>query len=247
MGVSRPAGGDAARSSWLIAGVLLIVLTIACSGEDRPALTEGAPRALGEILEQSVARLLALESVAFTLEQEKGITELVTGVEMSKAYGVVDIPDRFSLTVEAQLVSPRIFLEIGVIVIGDQAYVTDLLSSKWGRASLASVPVNVSNLGQTLADITKAIKTPVLVGPERVSGRETYHIKGSIQSEDLAGLVPGAGQGFKVDLDMWLDRSDNLLVQAVIEGKVVPTDIPDARRLLTLDEFDVPVDITAPE
>ena len=70
---------------------------------------------------------------------------------------------------------------------------------------------------------------------------------GTVQSEDLSGLVPGAGQGFSVGLDMWLDQSDSMLVQALIVGKVVPTDVPDVRRLLTLDEFDVPVDITAPE
>jgi hypothetical protein len=80
-----------------------------------------------------------------------------------------------------------------------------------------------------------------------VGGRETHHIKGTIRSEDLTGLVPGAGKGFTVDLEMWLDRSENMLVQALIVGRVVPTDIPDARRLLTLNDFDVPVDITAPE
>ena len=220
---------------------------MACSAEERPTPTSGPPQDLREILQQSVSRLLALDSVAFNLEHQKGTTTLFTGVEMRKAYGVVDIPDKFTLTVEAELVSPRIFLEIGVVVIGDQAYVTDLLSGKWGRASLASVPVNVINLGQTLADITKAVQTPVLVGTERLGGRETHHIKGTIQSEDLSGLVPGASQGFTVDLDIWLDQCESLLVQAVIVGQVVPTDVPDTRRMLTLDAFDIPVDITAPE
>ena len=247
MGISLLTGGGGARGSWLLAGVLLVAQTLACSAGERPTPTSGPPQDLGEILQQSASRLLALDSVAFTLEQQKGTTTLTTGVEMRKAYGVVEIPDKFTLTVEAELVSPRIFLEIGVVVIEDQAYMTDLLSGKWGRVPMASVPVNFSNLGQTLAGITKAIKAPVLVGSERLGGRETHHIKGTIRSEDLSGLVPGAGQGFSVDLDIWLDQSENVLVQAVIVGKVVPTDIPDARRLLTLDQFDVPVDITAPE
>ena len=247
MWIGRLAGCGSARTSWLLAGALLVTQALSCTAEKRLTPTSVPPQDLREILQQSVSRLLALDSVAFTLEHQKGTTTLLTGVEMRKAYGVVDIPDKFTLNVEAELVSPRIFLEIGVVVIGDQAYVTDLLSGKWSRASLESVPVNVSNLGQTLADITKAVRTPVLVGSEGLVGRETYHIKGTIQSEDLSGLVPGAGQGFSVDLDIWLDQSEGLLVQAVIVGKVVPTDVPDARRLLTLDEFDVPVDITAPE
>ena len=236
-----------ALSSWVLAGTLLVVQTLACSGRQLPTPASGPPPDVGEILGQSVFRLLALDSVAFTLEQQEGTTTLIAGVEMRRAYGIVDIPDKFSLTVEAELASPRIFLEIGVVVIGDQAYMTNLLSGEWGRVSMASVPVNFSNLGQTLADITKAIKAPVLVGSERLGDRKTYHIKGTIQSEELSGLVPGASQEFTVDLDIWLDEADKLLVQAVILGKVLPTDIPNARRLLIMDEFDVPVDITAPE
>jgi hypothetical protein len=37
------------------------------------------------------------------------------------------------------------------------------------------------------------------------------------------------------------------LLQVRITGKVLPTDIPDAVRLLTLDDINVPVSITAPE
>jgi len=247
MWIGRLAGGGGARSSWLLAGALLVVQALACSAEERPTPTSGPPQDPRELLQQSVSRLLALDSVAFILEQQKGTTTLFPGLEMSQASGIVDIPDKVSLSVEAELAFPRSFVEIRIITIGDQAYITDFLSGDWRKVSPESLPVNFGSLGETLADIIKAVETPALVGSERVGGRETHHIKGTIQSEDLSGLVPGAGQGFTVDLDIWLDQSENLLMQAVIVGKVVPTDIPDARRLLTLDEFDVPVDITAPE
>ncbi len=247
MWIGRLAGSGRARSSWLLAGALMVGLALACSAEERPTLTSGPPQNLREILRQSVSRLLVLDSVAFTLEQQKGTTTIFPGLEMSKASGLVDIPDKVRISVEAELAFPRSFVEIRIVTIGDQAYITDFLSGEWRQVSPEVLPVSFGNLGQTLADITKAVKTPALVASERLGGRETHHIKGTIQSEDLSGLVPGAGQGFSVDLDIWLDQSDGLLVQALIVGKVVPTDIPDARRLLTLDELDVPVDITAPE
>jgi len=247
MWLGRLAGGAPARSGWLLAGALLLAQAMACSAEERPTPTSGPPQDPKEILQKSVSRLLALESVAFTLEQQRGTTTLFPGLEMSKASGLVDIPDKVSLSVEAELAFPRSFLEIRIVIIGGRAYITDFLSGEWRQVSPESLPMRFGDLGQTLADITKAVKKPVLVGSERLGGRETHHIKGTIQSEDLSGLVPGAGRGFSVDLDMWLDQSESLLVQALIVGKVVPTDVPDARRLLTLDEFDVPVDITAPE
>jgi len=247
MWIGRLAACGGVWSSWLLAGALLVTQAMACSAEERPTPASGPPQDPREILQQSVSRLLALDSVAFTLEHKKGTTTLFPGLEMSKASGLVDIPDKFSLSVEAKLAFPSSFVEIRIVTIGDQAYITDFLSGEWRKVSPEALPVSFGNLGQTLADIIKAVKTPVLVGSERLGGRETHHIKGTIQSEDLSGLVPGASQGFNVDLDMWLDQSEGLLVQALIVGKVVPTDVPDARRLLTLDEFDAPVDITAPE
>ena len=247
MWIGRLAGGGGVRGSWLLTGALLVTQTLACVGGERPTPTAGPPRNPGEILKQSVSRLLALDSVAFTLQQQKGTTTLFPGLEMSKASGLVDIPDKFSLSVEAKLAFPLSFVEIKIVAIGDQAYITDFLSGEWRQVSPEALPVSFGSLGQTLAYIIEAVETPVLIGSERLSGRETHHIKGTIQSEDLSGLVPGAGQGFSVDLDMWLDQSEGLLVQALIVGKVMPTDVPDARRLLTLDEFDVPIDIIAPE
>ena len=133
MGIRCLTGGRGAHGSWLLAswvlaGTLLVVQTMACSGQQLPTPASGPPLDVGEILGKSVSRLLALDSLAFILEQQEGTTTLIAGVEMRKAYGVVDIPDKFSLTVEAELVSPRIFLEIGVVVIGEQAYMTNLLT-----------------------------------------------------------------------------------------------------------------------
>ena len=247
MWIGRLVGGGGVSSTWLLAGALLVVHALGCSTEEFPTPASGQPQNPREILQLSVSRLLALDSVTFTLDQQKGTTRLFPGLEMSKASGLVNIPDKVSISVEAELAFPRSFVEIKIVTIGDQAYITDFLSGEWRQVSPDALPVSFGSLGETLADIIEAVEAPVLVGPERVGGRETHHIKGTIQSEALSGLVPGAGQGSSVDLDIWLDQSENQLVQAVIVGKVVPTDIPDARRLLTLDEFDVPVDITAPE
>lgn len=247
MSIDRLAGARIARGSWVLVGALLVIQALACTAAGLPTPTTGQPPDPREILQQGVSRLLALESVAFDLKQEKGTTTLFPGLEMSKASGLVDIPDRFSIIVEAELAFPRSFVEIKIVTIGNQAYITDFLSGEWREVSPGSLPVNFGSIGQTLADIIEAVNNLVLAGTERVGGRETHHIKGTIRSEDLTGLVPGAGKGFTVDLEMWLDQSENMLVQALIVGRVAPTDIPDARRLLTLNDFDVPVDITPPE
>ena len=50
-----------------------------------------------------------------------------------------------------------------------------------------------------------------------------------------------------MELELWLDRSEGLLLQALITGHVMDSDDADTVRLLTLKDIDIPVDITLPE
>jgi hypothetical protein len=226
----------------------LLVFIAACGSGEEGSVQNGPgedfdPR---PIMRQAVDQLLALESAAFTLEHLTGTTTVFPGLEMTKAYGLVEIPGKFTVTVEAELGSPRSYIEIGVVTIDDTAYMTDILSGKWRQVSPDSLPFNLSGLGDTLAGVVDSVRAPALVEVERLRGTETYRIKGDIKSQDLSLLVPGAGTGFNVGLELWLGRADGLLHQVLITGKVVPTDIDEAVRRLTLDDINLPVNITAP-
>ena len=111
-----------------------------------------------------------------------------------------------SLTVEAESAYPRSFVEINIVTIEDQAYMTDVLTGQWQQVSQDVLPFSFADLGQTLADIIDALYSPVFVSAERLKDSDTYHINGRIQSEDLSGIVPGAGKGFDVELDLWLQQ-----------------------------------------
>ena len=229
------------------AGMVMMALAVSC-GDGTP--TQGSPQVQAvdarEVLREAVAEVLRLESAAFVLEHLTGTTTLFPGLEMSKAFGVVDIPDKFRITVEAESAFPRSFVEIKVVTIGDKAYMTDVITGQWREVSLGVLPIDLSNLGQTLADIIEAVEAPSHINDELLKGVDSHHIRGRIQSQELAGLVPGAGQGFDVQLDLWLEQSRSLLLQVLITGKVVPTDSQDTVRLLTLDDINLPVEITAP-
>jgi len=191
--------------------------------------------------------MMALESLAFVLEHQAGSTELFRGVEMTRAVGVVDIPDNFSLTVEAQTAQPRAYLEFSAISVGGRAYMTDVFTGRWRQVNVESLPVNLGRLGETLADIVAVVESPQAVGTEFLAGHKTVVIKGRIKSQQLSGLVPGAAQGYSVGLDLWVEESQGLVVQVLITGQVMSADVPEAARLLTFDAFDAPVDIAPPE
>tara|TARA_Y100000758_G_scaffold19637_1_gene13649 strand:+ start:1353 stop:2039 length:687 start_codon:yes stop_codon:yes gene_type:complete len=225
--------------------MMVSVLLVACDSDGTtPAeLSDIDP---GPAMSQVVAQLLALESASFTLDHLEGSTILVPGVLMTKVSGEVLIPGRFSITVEAESELPKSYIEISIITIDDTAYMTDILSGRWNQISADSLPFNLSGLGQTLADIVEAVQEPMVIGQERLGDLDTLHIKGQIASEDLSELVPGAGQGFTVQLELWLDQSQGLLQQVHIIGRVVPTDKTNTLRQLTLEDINQPVVIEPP-
>ncbi len=245
--IYRP-GFEAGKLLSLMAGLVLMGLIAACGSSDETSLQHGPGEEFDPrpVMRQTVEQLLSLESAAFTLEHLTGTTTLLPGLEMTKASGVVEVPDAFAVTVEAELASLRSFIEIGVVTIDDTAYMTDILTGGWRMVPPSSLPFTVANLGDTLAGVIEAVHAPELVAKDRLRGMETYLVRGDIKSQDLARLVPGAGTGFDVVLELWLDRSNGLLLQALITGKVVPADISNAVRRLTLDEVNVPVNITEP-
>ena len=235
------------RFKALLAALAVMGLVSACGSSAPTAPSEGLPGIDIEVaMPQAVDQLLALRSATFTLEHLEGSTVLVPGVLMTKISGVVSIPDRFAVTVEAESEFPKSYLEISIITIDDTAYMTDIFTGRWNQISLDSLPFNLSGLGKTLADIVEAVESPRVVGEERLRGVDTLHIQGNIASEDLSELVPGSGEGFPVQLDLWLDRSQGLLQQVHIIGRVVPTDAPNTVRQLTLEDINQPVNIEPP-
>ena len=232
----------------IASGFLLSALVIGCGSG---STTTAGPASIGidstVLLQQAVAELLRLESAAFTLEHLQGTTALIPGfLEMKKVSGVVNIPDQFRLEVQAESLAPRAFVEIKFVVIGDQAYMTDPGTGRWNEVSPESLPFNLSNLGRTLADIIVAIEVPSMADSEELRGLDTYYISARIKSQALSGLIPGAAEGLGVKLDLWLEQSKSLLVQVLITGMVIPSDDAGTVRLLTLDDVNVPVEISPP-
>ena len=225
--------------------MMVAVLLVACDS-DGTTQAEFSDIDPSPAMSQAVAQLLALESASFTLDHLEGSTILVPGVLMTKVSGEVSIPGRFSVTVEAESEFPKSYIEISIITIDDTAYMTDILSGRWNQISADSLPFNLSGLGQTLADIVEAVQEPTVIGEERLVDLDTLHIKGQIASEDLSELVPGAGQGFLVQLELWLDQSQGILQQVHIIGRVVPTDKTNTVRQLTLEDINQPVVIEPP-
>ena len=235
------------KGKFLTVALLMVGLLAACGTDLATETPEDEVEVdPGPVLEQAVTQLLALESASFSLTHLKGSTALVPGVSMTMVSGEISIPDRFSVTVEARSEFPKSYLEISIVTIENTAYMTNIFGGGWNQISPDSLPFNLLRLGQTLAGIVDAMQSPRVLGEERLNGIDTLYINGTIDSQDLAQLVPGAGEGFPVSLELWLDQSQGLLQKVLIVGRVVPTDDTDTVRELTLKDINQPVTIEVP-
>ena len=235
------------RASLAALFLFLLAVLAACSSQPTPTLTPTPePPDPREELQRTVQTLLELQSGSFDLEHITGSTNLLPGVLMHRAYGRAVVPGKFDVTVEAELLFPRSYLEIGMISIDGTAYMTNVLSGEWGEVPADTLPINLNNFGGILARIVERVQAPELLAMESADGTAALRIGGTIMSEELSELVPTAATGFVVSLEVTTDRATGALREALITGQVVAADIPETQRRLTLSGLNQPVTIEPP-
>jgi hypothetical protein len=71
-------------------------------------------------------------------------------------------------------------------------------------------------------------------------------LTGTIASEDLRGLVPGAAEGGSLRVTTYIRRDDGLPIRVALEGPLIAADTEAMVRHLSLSDFDAPVAIEPP-
>ena len=193
--------------------------------------------------------MVGLDTVRFSLIHEgDGSSQLFPGVGLTRVEGEVDMPDGFAMSAEAVSLFPRSFIDIELVVSGDRALMTDFLNREnWLSLPVETLPFDFADLGRTLGDVMLSMEAPVHVGEESVEGVPCRHISGAVESGRLAALIPGAAEGLPLAADLWIGKDEALLRQVRIQGRILSTDEPDLVRVLTMRDFDRPVEITLPQ
>ena len=229
--------------SLLLAGLSFLPLFLAACGVP-PTPTPEPPPDPRALLDQAAERLVALRTVAFDLQHQEGSTQLFPGVEMTRAFGEAEIGTGFRFTVEARLGSS--YFETHAVVLDGRTYMTNFLTGNWEEVAPGSLPFNFTDVGRSLADILENVREPELAGEEPIDGREAYRIRGNSWSQDLRVLVPNAGDGYDIVMELWVARTSGALTYATLTGPLVDTDVPEVVRTLSLTGLDQPVEIAIP-
>lgn len=209
-----------------------------------PTQTTVSPEAL---LSDVASQVLSLKSASFVLDHQAGNTVLSPGLVMNRVSGDMETPDKVHLVVEAELASPKAYVELEMIGVGDRFYSSDPVTGEWRQIPPDEQPLNFNNLATTLADIIISVQEPMYLEVRNTDGLASTGLEGTVRSEDLAALIPGASEGLVVAVQLSLDEKDGSLRQVILTGPVLATDAPETVRRLALDNLNEPVDISAPE
>ena len=231
--------------SGLLAASLLFVLAACGSEPVAPTPTPEPELLLDDMLANAGAKLAAMSTAKFSMTDETQTGAKFFGTTLKTVEGDIRSPDSARMLVDVE--APGMgFVEIEIVAIKDQAFMKFSRDAPWLPLPLEQVPFNFGGIGITLSEIIAVMKAPAIVGPESVGDYEAIRIDGSVQSEDMMGLISSVDPGHAITLSFWFDEADQTMRQLRIDGQLFNDDAPETSRLVNM-EFGVPVDIQLPE
>jgi len=222
-----------------------MALAVACSGNSDGGslgipVASPTPVNPQAVLERSGEVMEALESFHFRLTHENGVSPIGQGLVIREVQGDVARPDKISL--EFSGLAGSFAMRASLIAIGESSFISNPITGEW-----EPVPAEVSPLGffeptRGISEIMRRIKSPMLISTKD----DSYAISGTIASEGLASLFGAVEEGNSVDIDVVIDATSLFLLEARLEGRITASEEDGVIRIITLSNFNEPVEIELP-
>ena len=230
----------------------LAVSLLSCAGPTPtrmlPSIPTRTPTPLPDpraILVRAADQLTTDSYLEFVLEHPVGSTPLATGLNLVGAEGVASLPDRFRLALDME--ASGTVVKLDVIVVDDQAYMTNLFSGAWEPVLKEQIPFRFDFVTQSVANLLSEMDDLTLVGDWVLEGEPVYVIRGEGPTEALTQLIPGALPDSTIPVELWVSKADGRLRQVKLTGPLVTGDLPDTVRLVRLEALDEAPEIESPE
>lgn len=220
-----------------------VFCAIACNS---PNYLDPTHEPVDSLIERSAQQMAQLSSLTFSLHHEEGFTELMPGILLRELNGEVQINHGFNLNIKGESTLFRSFMAIRITGIGDKTYLTNPITGNWELLERPLLPFNFSNLGDSLSAILLAFYDSNSTKDSGGAESPGHQFTGTIMTDDLATLIPGATPMLEVGIDIWISPTSNLIEKVRLSGRIVPSDKDPVIRILRFRSFDEPVSIVAP-
>lgn len=233
----------------MIKSLLTMLLTALLFMASPLAIGWAADPGVDEILNQAADRLQETDSMTFTMELE-GTTYVDDGetIQLLSAEGAMQRPDKVDVTFTA-LVLGKQQISIRMITIGDEAWITDIVTGKW-VTSPPEFGYNPSILYDDeygLGPVMSRMNNPELAGSDKVDGKDTWHITATVDGEVTSKMTSDTMRGSEQGLELWIDKETGDIRRIKI-SEPTDEDLEDpATWILNLTDHNKDVNIEQPK
>lgn len=234
-------------------GTALSATSGAFTGSAAPGAPQGTARPSDPqaqaIVDRARTRFDQVNTLHFALGVEGDVfLDKLRTQKLKSADGDLVRPDKVSLTAKAS-VGP-VNAQLKFIQIGDDAYLTNILTGKWEKApaGFAYDPRIVFDKDKGVAAIMGKVRGWTLVGSEKVNGVDTQHVRGPVPVESVNDLVSSSLRGDNVDVDLYVEGKNNDVVKFTLSEQpaAIAAGTPVAKWTLDLSKQNDAIKIDAP-
>ncbi len=242
---SLPCGGRAGRArpgqrGWLSAVVgavalAALLLLVACGGSSAPDARQ--------VLAASQAAMQKVHSYHFNLQVEHAGSSATLVIQ--SADGDLVVPDRLQANAGALVLGSLV--QVKIIVVGGQQYITDPVTGRWQTINGLPDPRVLSDSRTGISALLGQIRNPSTPSESSVGGVACWQISGKLDASYLRGLLGDQTRaGSQLDAVVWIGKSDHLLYQLRLTGVAADGDTNQTVRTLKLSKFNEAITISAP-
>lgn len=223
---------------------LMASLLAGCRGDDDDP-EDAAPTA-EEVLANARERWDDTDSAHFRLDVEgEAYLDSEQTIRLRSAEGDILRPD--SVSASAQISVMLLSLDVSLIAVGGDMYMTNFVSGRWERApdDFSYDPSILFSDTSGIGPILSELQNPALDGTERVAGNDTRKVTGTVDAEAVSDITAGAIEGDDIPVTLWIGTENNDIYRVTLTEPEGVRNEP-ATWTLDLSEHGEPVTIEPP-
>ncbi|HLJ32408.1 MAG TPA: LppX_LprAFG lipoprotein [Ktedonobacteraceae bacterium] len=234
------------RMTWYISGALAVIviaaIVVTLLVTHRGGPSANAPSAQ-QLIKNAQTAIQNVTSYHFNLTVDNPGTGGILVIK--SADGDILVPHR--LKANASVLILGNVVQVQIITIDSNQYVTDPITGNWTRTTGLLDPRSLSNSNTGVAAILGHIQNPSSPTDANVGGTSCWSINGTLDAKYLAGITGGgAPAGSTVAVTACIGKSDNLPYQIKMTGIAAAGDNKNTVRTFTLSKFGESLTINAP-
>ena len=218
------------RAGCILALLVMLLALAACDGDATPTPAVQPAEVLARAAEDGRA-----EELQFGLDTSK-LEKPPNNLYITNATGKVEQPGKLAATATALLLGSPV--EVQVVALGDDQYMTDPLSNRWqGDPGQLQRP-GAARPGKAIGDILTGVQNPAAAGSETLDGVPTSPDHGHRGPRSGALAFAEITATDPLSVTMWIGSDDFLARQARITGALMSGEPASVVRTLKFSDFD---------